>query len=183
MPKKFVLSVLGQDKPGIVALVTRILAQNNCNIEDLTQTILQSEFAAIIIFTFPEGSALENLEKDLLAKLSPLDLNTKIKPMHSRRTEQKTSQPFVVTTLGRDRVGQIARLSEAIRDLSCNITKINAINRSELYPEKIVMIFEIDVPRDTDINELKKAVGRAAAEMQLGFSVQHRDIFENIHRI
>jgi len=183
VPEKFVLSVLGQDRPGIVALVTKILAQNNCNIEDLTQTILQSEFAAIIIFTSPEGSALENLEKDLQTKLSPLDLSMKIKPMHSRRAEQKTSQPFVVTTLGRDRVGQIARLSEAIRDLNCNITKINAINRSELYPDKIVMIFEIDVPRDTDINELKKAVDRAAEEMQLGFSVQHRDIFENIHRI
>jgi glycine cleavage system transcriptional repressor len=80
-------------------------------------------------------------------------------------------------------VGQIALLSEAIRDLNCNITKINAINRSELYPEKIVMIFEIDVPLKTDINELKNAVGGAAEKMQLGFSVQHRDIFENIHRI
>jgi len=183
VPEKFVLSVLGQDRPGIVALVTRILAQNNCNIEDLTQTILQSEFAAIIIFTSPEDSALKNLEKDLLAKLSPMDLSIKIKPMHSGETDQKASQPFVITTLGRDQVGQIALLSEAIRDLNCNITKINAINRSELYPEKIVMIFEIDVPLKTDINELKKAVGGAAEKMQLGFSVQHRDIFENIHRI
>jgi len=183
VPEKLVLSVLGQDRPGIVALVTRILAQNNCNIEDLTQTILQSEFAAIIIFTSPEGAALKNLENDLQAQLSPLDLSIKIKPMHSRQAEQKTNQPFVITTLGRDQVGQIARLSEAIRDLNCNITKINAINRSELYPDKIVMIFEIDVPRETDISELKKAVARAAAEMQLGFSVQHRDIFENIHRI
>ncbi|MFP4657348.1 MAG: glycine cleavage system protein R [Desulfonatronovibrionaceae bacterium] len=183
MPNKFVLSVLGQDRPGIVALVTRILAENGCNIEDLTQTILQSQFAAIIIFTAPDGSTPASLEKDLDAALDPLGLNMNIKSIQTRSLAEKPFQPFVVTTQGKDRVGQIALLSEAIRHFDCNITKINAINRSELYPDKIVMIFEIDVPLHTDINELKKAVGQAAENMQLSFSVQHRDIFENIHRI
>ena len=183
MHTKFVLSVLGQDRPGIVALVTRILADYKCNIEDLTQTILQCEFAAIIIFSAPVDFDLAELEKDLQGKLAAWDLSAGIKKKLSRESDPAPAQPFVVTTIGGDQIGQIGRLTSVLKNFACNITKINAINRSELYPEKVVMIFEIDVPLDADIHALKKAMGRVTDEMHIEFSVQHRDIFENIHRI
>jgi glycine cleavage system transcriptional repressor len=44
---KAILSVLGQDRPGIVAAISKILFQQNCNIENVSQTSLQSEFAGI----------------------------------------------------------------------------------------------------------------------------------------
>ena len=56
--EKWVVSVLGGDRPGIVAQVASCLAEFGCNIEDCNQTILQTEFAAIFIVTAPERHTL-----------------------------------------------------------------------------------------------------------------------------
>ncbi|MHA1754517.1 MAG: ACT domain-containing protein [Candidatus Odinarchaeia archaeon] len=40
---KIVITVVGVDKPGIVAMVANVLAEFNINIEDMRSTILQSE--------------------------------------------------------------------------------------------------------------------------------------------
>ncbi|MCL1865446.1 MAG: ACT domain-containing protein [Spirochaetes bacterium] len=43
-----VVSVIGQDSVGIVAEVTRILAENHANIESMTQAIVSGYFALIL---------------------------------------------------------------------------------------------------------------------------------------
>ena len=43
--KKIIVSVLGHDRPGIIAAVSEVLFRNGCNIEDVSQTILQTAFA------------------------------------------------------------------------------------------------------------------------------------------
>ena len=43
-----VVSVIGQDSVGIVAEVTKILAENNANIEGMTQSIVSGYFALIL---------------------------------------------------------------------------------------------------------------------------------------
>ena len=46
---KCVLTVIGRDKPGIIAKVSGLLAQNSVNIEDISQTIIQSTFTMIML--------------------------------------------------------------------------------------------------------------------------------------
>ncbi|MCG8481693.1 MAG: ACT domain-containing protein [Clostridia bacterium] len=46
---KAVITVLGKDRIGIIANVTTILAENNVNILDISQTILQDFFTMIMI--------------------------------------------------------------------------------------------------------------------------------------
>jgi ACT domain-containing protein len=44
-----VISVFGVDRPGIVAAVARILAEAECNIIDINQTVVQGKFAMVLI--------------------------------------------------------------------------------------------------------------------------------------
>lgn len=44
-----VITVLGKDRIGIIADVTKILSENNVNILDISQTILQDFFTMIMI--------------------------------------------------------------------------------------------------------------------------------------
>ncbi|HOP75626.1 MAG TPA: ACT domain-containing protein, partial [Bacillota bacterium] len=44
-----VITVMGQDRVGIVAAVSQALAQYNANIIDISQTILQDIFAMILL--------------------------------------------------------------------------------------------------------------------------------------
>ncbi|MGI6705996.1 MAG: ACT domain-containing protein [Clostridia bacterium] len=46
---KAVVTVIGKDKVGIIAAVSRVLADNNANILDISQTILQEYFTMIML--------------------------------------------------------------------------------------------------------------------------------------
>ncbi len=45
---KAIVTVIGKDKPGIIAKVSTLLAENNVNIEDISQTIMQGNFTMIM---------------------------------------------------------------------------------------------------------------------------------------
>ncbi|HOP72352.1 MAG TPA: ACT domain-containing protein [Thermoclostridium caenicola] len=46
---KAVITVLGQDRIGIIATITGILAEENVNILDISQTIMQNIFTMIML--------------------------------------------------------------------------------------------------------------------------------------
>ena len=46
---KAIVTVIGKDKVGITAFVCSLLAQNNINILDITQTVLQEYFTMVML--------------------------------------------------------------------------------------------------------------------------------------
>ena len=46
---KAIVTVIGKDKVGITASVCNLLAQNNINILDITQTVLQEYFTMVML--------------------------------------------------------------------------------------------------------------------------------------
>jgi ACT domain-containing protein len=46
---RMIISVFGVDHPGIVAAVAQILAEADCSIVDINQTVVQGKFAMVII--------------------------------------------------------------------------------------------------------------------------------------
>ena len=46
---KAIVTVIGKDKVGITAFVCNLLAQNNINILDITQTVLQEYFTMVML--------------------------------------------------------------------------------------------------------------------------------------
>jgi glycine cleavage system transcriptional repressor len=181
----FVLSVIGQDRPGIVARVSALLDSFGCSIEDISQTILKSEFAAIFIFSNPKGAALEEIQAALDEKLGPLELTCKVKPTAPvcDNCKIKGTDPFVVTSIGRDRPGQVAGISRVMERFGCNISNLKGVNRSESGSDEVVMIFEIDAPKGMDIPAFRAALAEKTRDLDLTCSVQHREIFESINRV
>ncbi len=54
MKTRAILSVLGEDRVGIVAAVSRVLADAGTNIEDIRQTIISSVFSMTMLVTVDE---------------------------------------------------------------------------------------------------------------------------------
>ena len=46
---KAIITVIGKDKSGIIAKVSTKLAENDINIEDISQTIMQSYFTMVML--------------------------------------------------------------------------------------------------------------------------------------
>ena len=47
--QRLVISVFGVDRPGIVAAVSQVLAEAECSIIDINQTVVQGKFAMVLI--------------------------------------------------------------------------------------------------------------------------------------
>ena len=47
--QRMIVSVFGVDRPGIVAAVSQILAETQCSIIDINQTVVQGKFAMVLI--------------------------------------------------------------------------------------------------------------------------------------
>jgi len=182
---KFILSVLGHDRPGIVAAVANVLFEHNCNIENVSQTILQTEFAGSFIVTLPENLPRNDLYDILLADLTPLDMHVHIAPLADKAAAylSKASEPFVITTKGPDRKGLVAGISAIIARYGVNITNLQAIFKGGDEPGANIMIYEVDIPVDIDTTALYRDLREKAKALELVISIQHRNIFETINRI
>ena len=64
---KAIVTVIGKDKPGIIAKVSTRLAESNVNIEDISQTIMQGNFTMIMQCGFENASAtLKEIKSGLI---------------------------------------------------------------------------------------------------------------------
>ena len=54
---KAIVSVIGMDKPGIVAGVSTVLANHNVNITDISQSYAQEFFTMIMVVDFGKSSS------------------------------------------------------------------------------------------------------------------------------
>ena len=66
---KCVISVLGQDRSGIVAAVATALAEGNTNIADISQTILADIFSMTMLVELDETTADFNTMQEKLTKV------------------------------------------------------------------------------------------------------------------
>ena len=182
---KAILSILGRDRPGIVAAVAKALTGRNCNIENVSQTMLQKEFAGIFIVTMPEGMSAEELHTDMSLSLSPMGLHIYTKPCEGGEEDcgAEDSEPFVITTKGPDRKGLVAGISEVIAGHGVNITNLQAVFKGGNDPGDNIMIYEVDLPAAFDREALAMDLRTKAEALNLEISIQHRNIFEAIHRI
>ena len=182
--RKVIISVLGRDRPGIVAGVSRLLFELDSNIENVSQTSLQSEFAGIFIAAIPRGLALETLRVRLQAELGPMGLQAVVKPMETAPSGSETPcEPFVISTRGPDRKGLVAAITAVIAAHHGNITNCQAVFKGGTDPDANTMIYEVDIPASTDQQRLFADLKPRGADLDLQVSIQHRNIFEALSRI
>ncbi len=182
---KVILTVLGHDRPGIVAAVTAILFELNCNIENVSQTILQTEFSGSFIVTMPQNQCLEDLHERFLENLTPMGLHVHLEALQKKEEAftAQPSEPFVVTTKGPDRLGLVAGISEVIAGYGVNITNLQAVFKGGDEPGDNIMIYEVDIPKNADQQAFHRDLREKAKSLTLDISIQHRKIFESINRI
>ena len=183
--KKVILSILGPDRPGIVAAASKALFEKECNIENVSQSTLQFVFAGIFIVTLPDDLSAESLHEYLIAEISPLGLDVHITLLDppADLVSPAQSESFIITTKGPDRKGLVAGISEVIARFEGNITNLQAVFKGGTDPGDNIMIYEVDVPFHVDQQALYRELKKRADELELDIDVQHRNIFEAIHRI
>jgi len=78
---RIIVAAFGKNRPGIVAAITKILADLNCSIEDISQTIMQEFFSMIMIVDI-SGCSLEFAAVRDQIQATEAQLGMKVYVMH-----------------------------------------------------------------------------------------------------
>jgi len=181
---KTAVFVLGPDRPGIIAAVSQVLYEQGCNLEDVNQSSLQAQFVGIFIATPGAGSREEELLRALRERLDPQGLSVQMRRVEPAAAPAATrTEPYVITTIGPDRAGLVAGITGLLAQYGANITNLKAVSRADRERQEYVMFYEVDVPAQTDRQAFRTALRERARELGLDVNFQHREIFEQVHRV
>jgi glycine cleavage system transcriptional repressor len=169
----FALTIVGRDRPGIVAQVTEILFNLGCNIADSSCSILGGQFAMILIISHPEytgrdsfGDAFQPLEEaDLTVALRVLKPGGEIHPSFD-------GEICMISVYGADRPGIVYRVAKVLGDQRINITDLNTkLVGSEQSPV-YVMIIEAVLPAGVREQDVDAWMAPLRGQLQVDISVR-----------
>jgi glycine cleavage system transcriptional repressor len=135
------VTVIGRDRPGIVADVAEVLARLGANLTDSTMTRLRGHFAMTLICTSPAEAG------EVEAALAPLaggGLLATVRVVQPDDSAEPTGVPFLMTVRGADRLGIVAAVTRVLADAGGNITDLTTRLAGQFY----LLLAEVDLPAD-----------------------------------
>jgi phosphoserine phosphatase len=172
----YVISVIGEDRVGIVSKVTQFLFEKGFNIIDIEQTVIHSQFTMVILLQpFHLRLQLSQLRTGLSRLAKELRMNITVRPLHEfkRLRLAETKKPYVLTILGADRPGVVAAFSHALARHHCNIDRIKMIARGEL----LAMEIWIDL-REVNFHLLRADLTAVAKKVGMDIIAQPEHMFK-----
>lgn len=153
------ITVLGRDRPGIVAGVTKALYEHGCNLEDSSATRLRDSFAMILIAMLPDPPRIALLRAELDALAEELGVALDLRDLgHEPPSPEPPGERFVLTVYGADRPGIVYRVSERLAGSSCNVTDVTTRVIGEPSQPIYVMMLEMTAPAGVDASLLESCL-------------------------
>ena len=119
---KVLISVLGSDQPGIMSVIADVINQRNGNIENLSQTLLNSVFGALLLVDVPHDENCDDLQSALEANCKQMGLFIRVHPWNEQASDwyqnKPEVQPYIVTVIGPDRQGIVAEVGSSLNTVS-----------------------------------------------------------------
>jgi glycine cleavage system transcriptional repressor len=159
------ITVVGKDRPGIIADVSAGLSRLGLNLTDSTMTLLRGHFAMTLICS---GEADED---DVVAALRPVTddgLLATVRAVPPEPSAGTGGEPYTLIVHGADRLGIVAALTRVIAEFGGNITDLTTRLSGSLY----LLSAEIDLPSIVDIDDLVSKLDEAAESLGVDVSLR-----------
>jgi glycine cleavage system transcriptional repressor len=156
------VTVIGPDRPGIVADVAGALSALGANLTDSTMTRLRGHFAMTLICTTSAtaaqvGSALDGLE----------DLTATVREVGQDGLTPDMEESFLLRVHGADRLGIVAAVTRAVAQAGGNITDLSTRLTGSLY----VLLAEVNLPA-ASVDAVNARLAELAAELEVEVSLR-----------
>ncbi|MBT8228071.1 MAG: amino acid-binding protein [Dactylosporangium sp.] len=164
MPE-YAVTVLGADRPGIIADTTEILADLGLNLTDSTMTRLRGHFAMTLICAGDVTAATID------GALAPLAVRralvATVREVGPDGDVAAPGEHYLLTVHGADRLGIVTALARVVAEAGGNITDLTTRLVGRLY----VLVAEVDLPATAERqalgNQLRAVAGRLGVEATL----------------
>ncbi len=171
MPKEYIISAVGGNRPGVVAELTKHIYLFQINIQNSCMTLLADHFTLMLHITLEEESTLDRLKEELRSLERETEIETRILPVPpSKRSDaRETSNPrYAMRIRGEDRTGIIHKASQFLAQRGVNILQMDT--RVEEDPQQEISLFRmytlIEVPEEVDEEKFRNELEALASELQ-----------------
>jgi glycine cleavage system transcriptional repressor len=163
------VTVIGHDRPGIIADTTRLLAEVGANLEDSTMSILRGHFAMVLV------AATDTPADDVQRVLAPLAaggrLQVSVREVPQEAPPQPLGSTYLLSVHGADRPGIVSAVTAVVAEAGGNITDLSTRLSGELY----VLLAEVDLPSVVDPEQLDRDLVTAGLELGVEVSLRALD--------
>jgi len=185
------LNINGEDKPGLTAALTEILARHGAFILDIGQSDIHRNLSLGILFRSKTNISGE-IMKDLLFKAYEMDVNVRFTPIsdeeYSNWVGLQGKNRYIITLLGRILTAkQIAAVSKIIAEQNLNIDNIVRLtgriplDEKQRAPQSCVELSVRGTP--TDRQQMQQAFLELASTLNFDISFQEESMFRRMRRL
>ncbi len=170
----FAVTIIGKDRPGIVADTSEVLYALGCNVEDSSCTMLGGEFAMILIVSHGKPFSKKRLEAEFAAKNSGNGLSAFIRTLKDDEVlyREPAGELCLVSVYGSDKPGIVYRITRELADRGVNITDLNTkLIGSETEPVYVLML-EAALPQGMSADDASQLLENLKKELSVEISVR-----------
>jgi len=172
MQRSLVMTVIGEDRPGLVDSVAGIVAGHGGNWLESRMSRLGGQFAGILRIAIPAEK-----ESSLLAALKGLESRGLTVIAHSDRPKQaQSSRPVsLLEIVGQDRPGIVRQISHALADFGVNVEELHtecasaAMSGETLFKARA----KLSIPESCNVAELRQTLEKIAADLIVDISLEN----------
>lgn len=164
-------SAVGQDRPGIVAALSKLLFEHDCNLSDSSMTILAGQFAVVLILETGEKTDPSTLAEAIQSLGKEWHLQVNAGPVEAQAVEASHGggEAHLVSVYGADQAGLTWKVAESIAAHGYNVTDLSTKKIEGSAPVYILLLEIESGPQAKSRDELEQAL--KALGKELGCSV------------
>lgn len=170
----YAVSVVGKDRPGIVAAITEGLFNLGCNIADSSCTMLGGEFAMILIISMKKPFSKSRLIDELKPVCDRIGMSLGVRTLHSDEIarQETDSEICMISVYGADQPGIVYRVTRELAARSINITDLNTkLIGTEDEPVYVLML-EVALPEGESAEGVEQTLAALKKELNVEISVR-----------
>ncbi len=177
MTRRWMVTALGKDRPGIVSGVTKVLYGLRCNLEDSAMTRLAGEFAVMLIFSAPAKATDAALRKAFVPLERRLALTVHLKPLTKAEavSPRKRGRAYLISVYGADHPGIVFRITDALARAGVNITDLHTHRTAGGKPSLYLLLLEVETPRRVGAGTLERRLHALATTLGVEVSFRPAD--------
>jgi phosphoserine phosphatase len=186
------IKVAGEDRPGITAELTSVLARYEVRILDMSQAVVHETLSLGVLVEIPAAQAASPVFKELLYRGNELGIKVSFFPVAEESYEEwaggGSAQRYIVTLLAREiHAVHVAGLAGILSEAGLNIENISRLSRRESLaeppdPPRACLEFGIR-GEPCDQAALKRAFLDLSMRTGVDVAFQEDDVFRRNRRI
>jgi len=162
------VTAIGEDRPGIVAAVTRVLHERGGNLEDSAMTILGGHFAIVLLVATEDDP--EALHDALTTATADLGLTISVSRADAAR--QPAEPTHLLSVYGADRPGIVAGVTGALAAVGANVIDLETQVIGDDSAPVYAMLIEL---ASDDPDAVRRAVADACAALGVDHTLRSID--------